>query len=125
MYAKRVNKSPEQIIEEIVRYNVVNKMRDFFLSKLKSLPKKVTWDKNYNPVQAFNFLENYICQVIMMKDAKILDDKITVSINIKDKSLLEQVIFWCDDFFSKYSSSIKMSYTIDTKNTHKISITFA
>lgn len=122
LYSKRVNKTAENVIEEIVRYNVVNKMRDFFLSKSKELPESVTWDKGYDPVKAFNFIENYICRILMIKDANKLDKPVTVCINLKDSDLVEHIKAWCHDFTKLYPQ-VQISWKVDLTKKYKIYIT--
>ena len=122
LYSNRLNKSPETTIEEIVRYNVVNKMRDFFLSKSKPLPKSVTWKKGYDPVKAFNFIENYVCRVLMIKDANKLDKPITICMNVKDRDLVEHIKAWCNDFTKLYPQ-VQISWKVDLTEKYKIYVT--
>lgn len=122
LYSNKIDKTPERTIEEIVRYNVVNKMREFFLSKSKPLPKTITWNKGYSYTKAFSFLENYICRVIMIKEANQLYKPITIAINLKDLELLEQMKAWCNDF-SKLYPQIQISWKVDLTLKYKMYIT--
>ena len=122
LYSNKINKSPEQMIEEIVRYNVVNKMRDFFLSRSKPLPKSVVWKKDYSLVKAFSFIENYVCRIIMMKEGNVLTKPVTIAIEIEDKNLVDYVKTLCDDFNNVYPQ-VQLSWKGDLTEKYKIYIT--
>jgi len=122
LYSNRIDKSPESTIEEIVRYNVVNKMREFFLSKSKPLPKSVSWKTGYSITKAFSFIENYVCRVLMMKEANQLKKPITIAINLRDKDLVDQIKYWCNDF-TKIYPQIQISWKVDLTEKYKMYIT--
>lgn len=122
LYANKTDKSPEQTIEEVVVYNVVNKVRSFFLSKSKPLPKTIVWKKGYSLIKAFSFIENYVCRIIMMKDGNVFTKPVTIAIEIEDKNLVDYIKTLCDDFNRIYPQ-VQLSWKVDLTEKYKMYIT--
>jgi len=118
----KTNKNPENLINEIVTYNINKRLRKLFVAKSKPLPKKLTWTKFTTVVDAFYLLENYVAQVIILKEAELFDKPIKLELEIKDNvELQDKISGWCEKFQTKYPA---IKITVKNKNNTTYNITF-
>ena len=113
-------KSSEEIINEIINYNVLKKLRDLFIAKSNPLPKKYCWDNEINIETAFAILENYVAQVSLLNEAERLDKTITLKIITSNKNINKKLKEWCEYFQKVNLNTLKITLIHSTKNTHII-----
>lgn len=120
--AGKTNKNPENLINDIVTYNINKRLRKLFVSKSKPLPKKITWTRFTSIMDAFYLLENYIAQVVILKEAELFDKPIKLELEINDNiELQDKISQWCEKFQKKYSS---IKITLKSKSKTNYNLTF-
>lgn len=120
-FGKKENTNPDEIINKIIIYNTLKKIRELFISKSKPLPKKFILD-NMSLNDAFFLLENHVMQVVILNEAEKLDKQITLDLVINDESIKNSVIKWYSDFQDRYKSikiCVKSKDLINYKVTFK------
>lgn len=112
--------SSEEIISEIINYNVLKKLRDLFIAKSNPLPEKYHWDNKIDVKTAFAILENYVAQVSLLNEAERLDKKITLKIITSNKDINKKLKEWCEYFQKANLNALKIALIHSTKNTYII-----
>lgn len=112
------DKFPEEIIHEIVSYNVLKKLRNLFISKSNPLPESYKWNSKTDESDAFAILENYIAQVTLLKQAERLDKPIILKITNTNKKIHQKLNPWCDYFQKMNSNILNISLKQINKNTY-------
>lgn len=109
-------KSPEETIHEIVKYNVLKKLNNLFLAKSKPLPKKLVWDKDYDINTAFAVLDNFVAQVVLMKETEHFNENIKLTITITNDILKEKIEDWYSYFQQRNQSYFNINMTRSKNN---------
>lgn len=123
LYSSNLNKSPEEIIREVVNYNVTKNLRELFVSKSKPLPKNITWKKGYSVTNANYLFENYMSQIFLFKETDNLKEKVTLNLTIEDDRLQNAFSVWLEIAMDTYKN-IKIKSKQDKKDPSKFKVTF-
>lgn len=111
-------KDPTALISKIINYNVTKKLNQFFASKIKPLPKKLTFDKTDLLEEIIYILDNYMSLVYILKQAQTLKPKTKLDIYTHTQSLQNNIKKWYDRIKDTYTNDgLILQYT-KVDNTH-------
>jgi len=97
-----LNKTPEDILHEIINYNIIKRLQSVFLSKAQPLPKLIEWDNTTTSSFAYDSLENILIQALLLKEANKFEDKIAFTISIKNDVIKKSILNWLEEFRKTY-----------------------
>lgn len=109
LLSNKIDRNPEEIIHEIVSYNVLKRLRELFISKSKPLPKEMFWDSALDQTEAYYLLENYVAQAVILKQAEKFENTLNLKLKITDLNIKRKLKQWCLNFQEKYKSEIKIT----------------
>lgn len=120
--SEKANVKPEDMIRRIIRYNVLKKFSELFVSKSKPLPTSMIWDSQLTESEAFYLLENYISYVVLLKQAEILNKPVHLALSITSEELCFKFEAWCLSFQQEYISNLNIKYKKLKKNKYNLTL---
>lgn len=119
----KLQKTPDEIITEVINYNVSKKIRGLFLERAKPWPKNVIWDEDISFLDAFDSLESIILYSELLKQENTAIKSMSTFITIKNKAIENKLFDWCLAIPKNYKNSFKIICTqTKLKNKYKITI---
>ena len=120
--AVTLKKDPEKVIHDIVHYNVLKRLRELFISKSKPLPKQMVFDSELTQVEAFYLLENFIAQVVILKQAEKLTETVKLSLIVENEIVKIKLKQWCLSLQNEYKNEIEIKTRKINENKYSIVI---
>lgn len=120
--AVTLKKDPEKVIHDIVHYNVLKRLRELFISKSKPLPKQMIFDSELTQVEAFYLLENFIAQVVILKQAEKLTETVKLSLIVENEIVKIKLKQWCLSLQNEYENEIEIKTRKINENKYSIVI---
>lgn len=120
--AVTLKKDPEKVIHDIVHYNVLKRLRELFISKSKPLPKQMIFDSELTQVEAFYLLENFIAQVVILKQAEKLTETVKLSLIVENEIVKIKLKQWCLSLQNEYKNEIEIKIRKINENKYSIVI---
>lgn len=120
--AVTLKKDPEKVIHDIVHYNVLKRLRELFISKSKPLPKQMIFDSELTQVEAFYLLENFIAQVVILKQAEKLTETVKLSLIVENEIVKIKLKQWCLSLQNEYKDEIEIKTRKINENKYSIVI---
>lgn len=120
--AVTLKKDPEKVIHDIVHYNVLKRLRELFISKSKPLPKQMIFDSELTQVEAFYLLENFIAQVVILKQAEKLTETVKLSLIVENEIVKIKLKQWCLSLQNEYKNEIEIKTRKINENKYSIVI---
>ena len=120
--AVTLKKDPEKVIHDIVHYNVLKRLRELFISKSKPLPKQMIFDSELTQVEAFYLLENFIAQVVILKQAEKLTEAVKLSLIVENEIVKIKLKQWCLSLQNEYKNEIEIKTRKINENKYSIVI---
>lgn len=120
-FSGKINETPENIVKNVINYNVIRKLQELFVSKSKPLPVEIIWNESMEFQNAIFLLENYFAQVTLLKSVGKLLKPIKLKLIINNVDIQNRVLGWYDILQNEYTS---LKVTFKQKSNNEYLLTF-
>lgn len=108
-------KESDNILMEVINYNVTKKIRELYLEKANPLPKEIIWDTKMDNTKAYELLEYIVLQFCLMREILKEDKPHTISLYVDNELIEVRLKNWCIQLEELYTNAYKHPVTITFK----------
>lgn len=108
-------KESDNILMQVINYNVTKRIRELYLEKANPLPKEILWDNTMDNTKAYELLEYIILQYCITREFEKDLKPHSISLFIDNELIEIRLKSWCLQLEELYTTAYKRPIKINCK----------